>query len=337
MFSRKLVLLSWSSFLVSAGAFVPPAHNGHSSLTPSASSLSCARTRSFALATKTNENNRLTPVKLSSTPSDKADKPIRIDSKDEWDRAIATAVHEDKLVIAEFRHEFCRKCMALAAKYSRMPALYAGKNIMFLEIDAQRIGKELRTHLGVNVVPTVQLWKNLRKLEVYVSNCVMPSISLTGLASQEAEKDLSKFIPTISEMISRHQPDCDQKIVSQPESKTSTVEAQVAEVKQENEEPQFTKIDQDAFSAWKMRQSSTVVVRAPGAFGCHGSDWFELKQISEAKGTSTLLRSLESEHVNDAPKEEKHAPAGNTVRMNPSKGGMSAAELREQLEKLEKR
>uniref|UniRef100_A0A7S0E5A6 Thioredoxin domain-containing protein n=1 Tax=Hanusia phi TaxID=3032 RepID=A0A7S0E5A6_9CRYP len=306
MFSRKLVLLSWSSFLVSAGAFVPPAHNGHSSLTPSASSLSCARTRSFALATKTNENNRLTPVKLSSTPSDKADKPIRIDSKDEWDRAIATAVHEDKLVIAEFRHEFCRKCMALAAKYSRMPALYAGKNIMFLEIDAQRIGKELRTHLGVNVVPTVQLWKNLRKLEVY-----------------EAEKDLSKFIPTISEMISRHQPDCDQKIVSQPESKTSTVEAQVAEVKQENEEPQFTKIDQDAFSAWKMRQSSTVVVRAPG--------------ISEAKGTSTLLRSLESEHVNDAPKEEKHAPAGNTVRMNPSKGGMSAAELREQLEKLEKR
>ncbi|EKX53181.1 hypothetical protein GUITHDRAFT_150337 [Guillardia theta CCMP2712] len=307
MFSRKLVLLSWSSFLVSAGAFVPPVHhNGHASITPSVDSISCARTRSFALATKPYEANRLTPAKLSSNPSEKAEKPIRIDTKDEWDRAVATAVHEDKLIVAEFRHEFCRKCMALAGKYSKMPSLYAGKNIMFLEIDAQRIGKELRTHLGVNVVPTVQLWKNLRKLEVY-----------------EAEKDLSKFIPTISEMISRHEPDCERKINVQPETVASTPK-QNAESKQEVEEPQFTKIDQDAFSAWKMRQSSTVVVRATG--------------ISEAKGTSTLLRSWEpSEHSSNDPDHENHTPASNAVRMNPNKGGMSAAELRAQLEKLEKR
>eukprot|EP00961_Rhodomonas_salina_P204114 2754274-Rhodomonas_salina.2 len=58
-----------------------------------------------------------------------------------WDEVQRIAEENSLFILAEFRQEFCRKCMAIAPRFRKLPALLAGRSVMVVEVDAMKLGK----------------------------------------------------------------------------------------------------------------------------------------------------------------------------------------------------
>mmetsp|Transcript_14361 Transcript_14361/g.22277 ORF Transcript_14361/g.22277 Transcript_14361/m.22277 type:complete len:413 (-) Transcript_14361:855-2093(-) len=72
-------------------------------------------------------------------------------------------------VCIEFRQEFCRKCMAIAPKFRKLPAVYSARGVMFAEVDAVKISPSLRAELGLKVVPKFEIRQHGQIMGEYIA------------------------------------------------------------------------------------------------------------------------------------------------------------------------
>lgn len=67
---------------------------------------------------------------------------VRATSMEQWQEAQDVAAENDKFVLAGFGNEFCRKCMAIAPRFQKLPLVLADKDLAFLSVECSTIGKE---------------------------------------------------------------------------------------------------------------------------------------------------------------------------------------------------
>eukprot|EP00286_Rhodomonas_abbreviata_P023400 CAMPEP_0181308326 /NCGR_PEP_ID=MMETSP1101-20121128/11402_1 /TAXON_ID=46948 /ORGANISM="Rhodomonas abbreviata, Strain Caron Lab Isolate" /LENGTH=283 /DNA_ID=CAMNT_0023414699 /DNA_START=295 /DNA_END=1146 /DNA_ORIENTATION=+ len=268
----------------------------------------------------------------------RSDELIQVKSKEAWDNINRVAEEKAMILLVEFRQEFCRKCMAMAPRFRKLPVLMSGRNVLFVEVDAMKLGKEVRKELGVKVVPTFHLIHHGEVLDQLV-----------------AGKDLTQTILQVVEMVNRYAPSEDSEdnkgVINRLKSELEGSPA-VPRIR-----PKAARLDadtktvnEDAFTKWKQAQArrAQINTQSPAFQVPQGEKKSEAtpQRADEGKPRSTggmspkeLLAQLEKAKQKKA--ESKAAPgpggAGAEAKGPPKVGGNSKEELLAQLKALEEK
>ncbi|EKX36547.1 hypothetical protein GUITHDRAFT_145710 [Guillardia theta CCMP2712] len=156
-------------------------------------------------------------------------------SAEEFEKVMEEA--GDFPVVVKFFASWCRKCLALKAKYSGIAKGY-GERAIFVKIDIETKGASdlVKKRAGVVAIPTFQVWKGGQPIDKYVAGSVIAQIP----------GDLAK-------MIDKHI-DGDFSLVKAIEQEPVVEEPP----KQEKEQIQLGKaeVNQDAMAAWRAAQAA---------------------------------------------------------------------------------
>ena len=115
-----------------------------------------------------------------------------VKSGDQWSEALATASENGSLLVVIFKKDFCRKCAAMKPKFAQLARDYADRDVMWVEVDGIKLGKELREQLKLTKVPSFQVWEHGRVLEHF-----------------DADMDLKKTVNLINTLVNKYAGDED--------------------------------------------------------------------------------------------------------------------------------
>jgi thiol-disulfide isomerase/thioredoxin len=167
-------------------------------------------------------------------------------------QAIVDRVQAQGAMIAMlWTKDFCRKCMAITPKFSKLTKEFKGRNVVFVEMPTGKISKEMRLSYDVKVAPTMTLVGAGGVVEAYIPG-----------------KDLSRVPADLQELIAKHVPET--------ETQQAGFAAMIEELYATDVPPTKEKSLEKDLADTMLGRPSARVVRAPG--------------ISEPKGTQTVAR-----------------------------------------------
>jgi len=83
-------------------------------------------------------------------------------AEDQWHELVAIAAETGSTLVVFFKKDFCRKCAAMKPKFAKLASEYVESDALWAEVDGVKLGKALRDELGIQRVPSFQIWGQVR-------------------------------------------------------------------------------------------------------------------------------------------------------------------------------
>ena len=115
-----------------------------------------------------------------------------VNSPGEWSELLAAGSDSGSMVMVFFKKEFCRKCEAMRPKFAKLSRDLSGLDVQWAEANGVKLGKELRTQLKLNNVPSFQLWSRGEMLEHFdeeidLTKSLLRDLSLASIGVENVQ------------------------------------------------------------------------------------------------------------------------------------------------------